>query len=123
MAKDSPTAIDGSTLAAVERLHRALTRVGDALVALDGEALLAAEVDLSAATASFAVAPDAGDRRAVLEAVRHARVALLRCRRLGASFAGVSRALGSAGRIADTYDRAGGYVGIASVRSSVEVRA
>ena len=83
MAKDCPPAIDGATVAAVDRLSHALNCVGDALVALDGDALLSAEVDLSAATASVAVGPDAGDRHALLDAVRRARFALLRCRRLG----------------------------------------
>lgn len=123
MAKDCPPATDGATVAAVDRLSHALNRVGDALVALDGDALLSAEVDLSAATASLAVGPDAGDRHAVLDAVRRARFALLRCRRLGASFAGVSRAMGRVGRVAGGYDRAGGYVESASVHSSVQVRA
>ena len=123
MAKDCPPTTDDATVAAVDQLCHALSRVGDALVAIDGDALLAAEVDLSAATAKFTVGPDAGDRGAVLDAVRRARFALLRCRRLGASFAGLSRAMGRVGRIADGYDRAGGYVESASVHSSVQVRA
>ena len=123
MAKDDPAATDGATVAAVDRLSRALNRVGDALVAIDGEGLLAAEVDLSAAAASLAVDPDPADRRAVLDAVRRARYALLRCRRLGASLAGVSRAMGRVGRVAGGYDRAGGYVESASAHSVVGVRA
>ena len=123
MAKGYPPAIDGAAVAAVDRLSRALSRVGDALVALDGDALLLAEVDLSAATASLAVGADAGDRRAVLDAVRRARFALLRCRRLGASFAGVSRAMSRVGRVVDGYDRAGGYVERgASIHSAVQAR-
>jgi len=122
MTKESASGTDGATVAAVVALCRALDRVGDALVAVDGDALLAAEVDLSTATASFASRPDQRDRGAVLEAVRRARFALLRCRRLGASFAGVARSMGQAGRVADGYDRAGGYVQNGPVHSSVQVR-
>jgi hypothetical protein len=123
MAKDCPPANDGATVAAVDRLCHALERVGDALVAVDGDALLAAEIDLSAAAATFAMGPDAGDRGALLDAVRRTRGALLRCRRLGASISGISRAMNRAGRDADVYDRAGGYVENGSVHSSVQVRA
>jgi hypothetical protein len=123
MSTDCPTATDGATAAAVDRLSHALGRVGDALVAVDGDALLTTEVDLSAATATLASSPDAEDRRAVIEAVRRARFALLRCRRLGASFAGVARAMGRVGLVADGYDRAGGYVESAGVHPSVQVRA
>jgi len=123
MAKDDPAATSSATVVAVDRLSHVLNRVGDALVSLDGDVLLSAEAELSAATSSLVVGPDAGDRRAVIDAVRRARVALLRCRRLGASIGGVSRAMGRVGRVVGGYDRSGGYVDGASVHSSVEVTA
>jgi hypothetical protein len=122
MAPNRSSAPDRGTVEAVEHLCHALDRVGDALVTVDGDALLAAEVDLGAAAAGFTVSVDDGDRRALLDAVRRTRAALLRCRRLGASFTGVSRALNQVGRDIDGYDRAGGYVERGRARSSVQAR-
>ena len=123
MPIDCPSANDRAPVAAVDRLFHALSRVGDALVALDGEALLRAEIDLSAAAAGVVEKPDSGDRDALLAAVRRAHAALLRCRRLGASFMGVSRAMGRVGRVVGGYDRSGGYIESPGAHGSVQVRA
>jgi hypothetical protein len=104
------------------QLCAALTRVGDALVDVDAAALLAAEEALRHAVAAVAIGGDAVDRPAAIEAVRRARAALMRCRRLGASFSGLARAMGQVGRIVDGYDRAGGYVASVGVRPSVLAR-
>lgn len=108
--------------AVASQLCAALTRVGDALAGVDADALLAAEEALGQAVAAAAIAGDAADRKAALEAVRRARAALMRCRRLGASFSGVARAMGRAGQVVDGYDRAGGYVASVGVRPSVLAR-
>ena len=108
---------------ATERLTGLLNRIGDALVSVDAAALLAAEAELSVAIAAVGNTSAVGDHAAVLVAARRASAALLRCRRLGASFSGVARALGRVGRQADGYDRAGSYVESAGVRSSVQIRA
>ena len=107
------------------RLADLLDRTGDALVAVDTEALLAIEAEISGAVAELAVVTEVGDRPAFLAAARRARAALLRCRRLGASFSGVARALGQIGR-ASEYDRSGGYsasAGSGPRMLSVEIRA
>ena len=119
MTDQARTAAD----AAVE-LHAALARVAGALARTDAEALLGAEEGLGRALSGIGGVADAGDRVAAAAALREARAALLRCRRLGASFTTVSRAIL---RIGDTapggYDRAGSYVdrlaGVVSVRARV----
>ena len=71
-----------------------LERIADALLNLDNEALLAAEVTLAELVGSFqSHRPSAASDRAEVEAiVGRGRAALMRCRRLGASFTGVARA-------------------------------
>jgi hypothetical protein len=100
----------------------ALDRIGDALVGLDAEALLAAEELLGGSMAALAASREVLDRGAALGAGRHARAALLRCRRLGASFSGMSRALAHLGG-GDNYDRAGTYVQPAGGLSSLKATA
>jgi len=120
---ETPLAHVPRTAAAVAgQLGAALTRVGDALALLDADALLAAEEALGQAVAAVVVAGAAADRASALDAIRHARAALMRCRRLGASFSGVARAMGRAGQVVDGYDRAGAYVERAGVRPSVLAR-
>jgi hypothetical protein len=93
---------------ATRRLTAALTRVGDALAAVDAEALLAAEAELNGAVVAVQAVPlAAGDREALLSAVRGAQAALLRCRRLGASWLHLARAFMRVGGADPGYDRAG----------------
>jgi hypothetical protein len=121
--QEAPTTQAPGTAAAVaSQLRAALTRVGDALAGVDADALLAAEEALGQAVAAVAIAGDAADRPAAVEAVRRARAELMRCRRLGASFSGLARAMGRVGQVVDGYDRAGGYVASAGVRPSVLAR-
>jgi len=112
--------------AAVE-LNAALTRVAEALARTDADALLGAEEGLGRALAGISGVAEAGDRVAAGATLRQARAVLLRCRRLGASFTTVSRAVL---RIGDTapggYNRAGSYVdrdvdyrGVMSVRARI----
>jgi hypothetical protein len=70
-----------------------------------------------------AAVTEIGDALEARAAARRAGAALLRCRRLGASFSGIARALGRVGRVADGYDRAGTYLEPAFGRSSLQKRA
>ena len=74
-----------SYVEAAERLCETLERIGDALVTLDAQTLLETEESLGrliAVLSSRAVT----DRVALERIVRRSRAALLRCRRLGASY-------------------------------------
>ena len=119
MTTTRPTTAD-----AAAELAAALDRVGDALVRVDSDALLAAEIAVSGAMAGLAAVRDACDVRRAMDAVRMAQAALLRCRRLGASVSSVSRALLRAGDAApDGYSRAGGYLDRAFIHSSMRITA
>jgi hypothetical protein len=107
--------------AATEHLAALLDRIGDALVAVDTAALLAAEAELRQIAGTLG-APTEVDA-ATVAAARRASAALLRCRRLGASFSGVVRAVESVGRVNDGYDRVGGYIESFGIRPSVQIRA
>ena len=79
-----------SYVEAAERLCDTLERIGDALVTLDASTLLETEESLGrliAVLSSRAVA----DRAALERVVRRSRAALLRCRRLGASYNATAR--------------------------------
>jgi hypothetical protein len=102
------SAVSQSAVEKAEELCAVLERIAGALVNLDNDALLAAESTLAALVSSFettdpAVAPD---RAAVEALVRRGRAALMRCRRLGASFTGVARGL-AAHTTSDTYNSVG----------------
>ena len=111
---------------ATRQLTRILDRMGDALAAMDVTALLAVEGDLGSALAAIDAGMHAGmqvaDRAAARAAARQALTALLRCRRLGASFSDVASAMSRIGGAPAGYDCMGGYVE-RTVRSSIVVRA
>lgn len=98
-----------SGLEQAERLCDVLERIAGALVELDNEALLAAESTLAELVSAFqTMAPCAPADRAAVEAIVHrGRAALMRCRRLGASFTGIARARLSAYATLDTYNNVG----------------
>jgi hypothetical protein len=98
-----------SGLEQAERLCEVLERIARALVELDNEALLGAESTLAELVSSFqAMAPcTAVDRAAVEAVVQRGRAALMRCRRLGASFTGIARARLSTCATVDTYNSVG----------------
>jgi hypothetical protein len=118
---DSVTSLD-PVVEATEQLTRLLDRLGDALAAVDTAALLGVESELSAVLAVMNVNAVCADGAAARSAAQTALTALDRCRRLGASFSGIARALGQRGRAVGGYDRSGGYLDRAG-RSSVLVRA
>jgi len=109
---------------AASDLHEALARVATALATTDADAMLEAEMGLGRALTAIGNITKPGDRRTAAADLGRARAGLLRCRRLGASFTSLSRALL---RVGDTtpngYTRAGGYVdrlaGVVSVRVTV----
>ena len=113
-----------SALMLAEGLCATLEDVARGLVLLDVDALLATERTLADVVGAFdASSPlPAAERAAVEAAVRRGRLALLRCRRLGASFTSIARVRVSACRGADTYDRAGRLGDRAGASSQVEAR-
>ena len=108
--------------AAIGQLSNALDRIGDALVSLDTEALLAAEASLVPAMSALDAMESISDPEAAVGACRRARTALLRCRRLGASFSHIARAFSGVGSLGDGYDRAGAYVPVAGAPTALRVR-
>src|SRR5438128_2120024 len=108
-------------LATAERLAETLERLGDGLVALDLQALLGTEETLAEIISAMRLSEPwaSGEREALEAAVQRGCRALLRCRRLGASFSSVARA--RLPRIAgqDTYTRSG-YAEASSGSSTVE---
>ncbi len=105
--------------ATIEALTTALTRVGDALVAVDADALVAAEDALAASLSALSGIGDAGDRAAAMAACGRARVALLRCRRLGVSLATAMRAEAP---VPDAYTRVGAYVDARLASTVIDAR-
>ena len=96
-------------LATAERLADTLERLGDGLVVLDLAALLGTEETLADLLSAMRLTEPwaEGEREAIAAAAQRAHRALLRCRRLGASFSAVARV--RLPRIAspDTYTRRG----------------
>ncbi len=111
---------NGSAIEAAERLCEVLEQVAAAMVALDNEALLVAEVKLAELVGGFkADRTDAQPDPAVVEAlVRRGRNALMRCRRLGASYTAVTRARLAMTSTSDTYNRVGAVSAAMAVSSS-----
>jgi hypothetical protein len=104
------TSTPSPLLATAERLADTLERLGDGLVALDLAALLGTEETLADLLSAMRLNEPwaAGERDALKVAVMRAQRALLRCRRLGASFGAVARARLPRIVAANTYTR-GGY--------------
>jgi len=87
------TTISPSILESADRLCTTLERIGDALVRVDAATLLETEEMLGQVVAVLAAGGtvDSVDGKAALQArINRAGAALLRCRRLGASFASVA---------------------------------
>jgi hypothetical protein len=108
---------------ASDQLTALLEKMASALTTLDAAALLAIEPELDRAIVRLGALTEVGDRAQVLAATQRAGAALLRCRRLGASFSNVARALGRIGQVANGYDRTGTYVDGVPGRASLQIRA
>ena len=80
-----------SYIESAERLCATLERIGDALVTLDTQTLLETEDTLNRLATVLASRASTGDPAAIEPLVRRGRDALLRCRRLGASYSGMAR--------------------------------
>jgi hypothetical protein len=108
-------------LRTAERLCETLERIGDALVALDGDTLLETEETLQQLLATLGRATSVEDKPALAAVVRRSIDALTRCRQLGASFSAIA---GSRLRMRtglETYGRDGGYVEPAVSGTAVKV--
>jgi hypothetical protein len=117
---ETPAQTDAPT--AIGQLSSTLDRIGDALVSVDVDALLAAEASLAPALSALAVLESISDPEATVAACRRARTALLRCRRLGASFSNIAHSFSRVGSLGDGYDRVGAYVPSAGAATALRVR-
>jgi hypothetical protein len=104
-----------------ERLCETLERIGDALVALDADALLETEETLRQLLATIGTATPVQDKPALAAVVRRSIEALTRCRRLGASFSAIAGTRLRMRTGLETYGRDGGYVQPAVSGSAVKV--
>lgn len=104
-----------------ERLCETLERLGDALVTLDADTLLETEATLAHLLSALAAGHPVDDRDRLEMMVRRAANALLRCRRLGASFTSLAGTRLRMVAGAQTYGPTGGYVETAYAGSAVKV--
>lgn len=104
-----------------ERLCETLERIGDALVALDADALLETEETLQQLLVTLGTATTVQDKPALAAVVRRSIEALTRCRRLGASFSAIAGTRLRMRTGLETYGRDGGYVQPAVSGSAVKV--
>lgn len=116
MTSSSETIVNGAA-----RLCDTLDRLGNALVALDTATLLETEETLGRLVAILATCDTREDRERLEALVQRGRESLLRCRRLGASFTGVSRLRLVSSRGAESYDREGTVVDEGLSGSTVRV--
>jgi hypothetical protein len=104
-----------------ERLCETLERIGDALVAIDADALLETQETLEQLLATLSTATSVQDKPALAAVVRRSIEALTRCRRLGASFSAIAGTRLRMRTGLETYGRDGGYVQPAVSGSAVKV--
>jgi hypothetical protein len=108
-------------LRTAERLCETLERIGDALVAIDAETLLETQETLEQLLTTLATVKSVQDKPAMAAVVRRAVEALVRCRRLGASFGAVAGTRLRMRTGLEAYGRDGGYVQPAVSGSAVKV--
>jgi hypothetical protein len=108
-------------LRTAERLCETLERIGDALVALDGDTLLETEETLQQLLATLGRATSVQDKPALAAIVRRSIDALTRCRQLGASFSAIAGTRLRMRTGLETYGRDGSYVETAVSGSAVKV--
>lgn len=104
-----------------ERLCHTLDRIGDALVAVDAETLLETEETLHRLLSALAGGHAVQDKPALEALIGRAAEALVRCRRLGASFTAIAGTRLRMRTGIEAYDRDGGYVQHAVSGSTVKV--
>jgi hypothetical protein len=108
-------------LRTAERLCETLERIGDALVALDGETLLETQETLEQLLATLGQVTSVQDKPALAAVVRRSIDALARCRLLGASFSAIAGTRLRMRSGLETYGRDGAYVETAVSGSAVKV--
>lgn len=104
-----------------ERLCETLERIGDALVALDADALLETQETLEQLIATLSTVTSVQDKPALAAVVRRSIDALTRCRRLGVSFSAIAGTRLRMRTGLETYGRDGGYVQPAVSGTAVKV--
>ena len=92
-----------------ERLCETLERIGDALVSLDAETLLDTQETLERLVSALSAGGEVEDKEALRQMAQRASAALLRCRRLGASFSGIAGTRLRLRTGVETYGRTGSF--------------
>lgn len=115
--------VDEPIVQTAERLCETLERIGDALVAIDSQTLLETEETLECLLSALAAGRDVQDKPALEAVVHRAADALLRCRRLGASFSSIAGTRLRMRTGVETYGRDGEYTEHAVSGSAVKVMA
>ena len=111
-----------SLIESAERLCETLERIGDALVALDANALLETEGTLEQLLAVIASADHTvHDKDALERLVGRAAAALVRCRQLGGSFSGIAGTRLRLRTGVETYGRDGAFTETQLAGSAVKV--
>lgn len=108
-------------LAHAERLCETLERIGDALVAIDAETLVETQDTLEQLVSALNAGGAVEDVDALKRTARRAATALLRCRRLGASFSGIAGTRLRLRTGVETYGRTGSFVEPAVSGAAVKV--
>jgi hypothetical protein len=104
-----------------ERLCQTLERIGDALVSLDAQTLLDTEESLAQMLAALTASRSIHDKAALRDRVTRAREALLRCRRLGASYGSIAGPRLRLRSGSELYGRTGEYIEQAVSGAEVKV--
>jgi hypothetical protein len=104
-----------------QRLCETLERIGDALVAVDAETLLETEETLGHLLTALSKSQSVQDKPQLEVLIGRAAQALLRCRRLGASFTAIAGTRVRMRTGVEAYDRDGEYVQPAVSGSTVKV--
>jgi hypothetical protein len=110
------------SMPALDQLCEALDVIGDALADVDLDRMLAAEPRLRGAMAALATSAPLTNNTSTTPGCERAKAALLRCRRLGASFSRAARTLTGVGTVSDAYDKSGAHVDSAALRAVLQVR-
>ena len=106
------SAYAGDATAVAARVAASLDQLATALARVDTHAVLDSEATLASLLSELERVRTASDRESTARAVREAKHALLRCRRLGISFGRVARAWHQADPYTGGYDRTGDMAGV-----------
>ena len=104
-----------------ERLCETLERIGDALVSIDADTLVDTQETLEQLVSALSAPGDVHDKNALRRTAKRAATALLRCRRLGASFSGIAGTRLRLRTGLETYGPTGSFAETAASGVSVKV--